>query len=214
MGGTQEAKPTALGPTTASENQGLATSRKATPEDRAVPRPPLLRRDTAGEVGHHPATTTAVPTEPSTHTPEPTVTPTVDTSVSPIYEGEGANSPQTAPKAKGDSRPPAPASFSGTIDLGFLHAADPSVPPAGSGSSQDPSAAAVSALENLPAPSTEGPGQAGRSPSALGPTGLSGPPRSMRVASSTTQSSTATTSTTWLGTTAAGKRFYRFIGSE
>lgn len=217
MGGTQKADPAALGPATAWENRGLAASRKTTPAGRAVPRPPLLRRGAAGEADHHP-TTTSVPKEPSTHTPKPTVTPTADTSVSPIYEGEDANSPQTspqtAPKAKGDSRPPALASFSGTIELGIHHRADPPVPPAGRGSTQDPSAAAGLALENLTAPSVEGTGQAGRSPSVLGATGLPGPPHSTRVASSRTQSSTATATTTWLGTTATGKGFYRFIGSE
>ena len=220
-GGTpQEAEPTVLGLATASEEHGgPGTSRKTTPEDRVLSRPPLLRQGAADEVGHQPANTTAAPTEPSTHTPKPTMTQTADTSLSPIYKGEGANSPQTspqmAPNAQGHSRPPAPDSSSSATDSGLHHTADPAVPPADRRSTWGPSTAAVLALADLVAPGVGGTGGPGGSPSVLGPMGPPGLTCSMRAACGGTQTSTATTGMAGMagmGTITAGKRFNRFIG--
>lgn len=221
MGGMpQEAEATALGRATASqENRGPGTSRKTTPEDRGLPRLPPLRPGAADEVGRQPANTTAVPTELSTHTPKPTTARTAGTSLSPIYEGEGVNSPQTsrqmAPNAEGCSSPPAPDSSSGATDLGLHHTADPAVPPADRNSMCGLSTAAVLALAGLAAPRVGGMGGPKGTPSVLGPMGLLGFTHSRKAAYGGTQTSMATVGTAgmaWMGTIAAGMRFYRFIG--
>jgi len=220
MGGIlQEAKPTVLGLATPSEeNRGPPITRKTTPEDRVLPRPPLLRQDAVDEVGHQPANITTAPMEASTHIPKPTMTQTADTSLAPIYKGDSTNSPetspQTAPNAEGRSPPPAPESSSSATESGLHHTADPAVPSVDKSSTGGPSAVAILAPTDLTVPEMRAMGGPGGRPSDLS---LTGPPSlacSMRTDCGRTQTSMATTGMAGmacLGTTAAGKRFYRFI---
>ncbi|CAM9735091.1 unnamed protein product [Bubo scandiacus] len=210
MGGTpQEAEPTVLGPVTAlKENHSPGTSRRTTLEDRVFLRP-HLRRGTADEVGHQPTKTTAVPTEPSTHTPKPTVTQMADTLASSIYTGEGMNSPQispqTTPNAEGCSPPPAPDNSSSATDSGLHHTVDPAVPLAGSSSTRGPFTASVLVLADLVAPGVGGTGGPGGSPLVLGSMQLPSHPRSMTDACGEKQTSMATAGMAgmaWLGTIA------------
>lgn len=204
MGETmQEAEPTVLGlVTTSEENHGLGTSTKTTLEDKGLPKRPLLRQSASDVVGHQTPNTTAMPMDPLTHFPKPTVTQTADVTLSSIYEGEGISPRQISPQPASDSS-------SSAIDLGLHHTADPAVPLVDSSSTWDPSTVSILPLADVMVPSVGTTGGSGGSPSVLGPIQLPSLTRSVRTPIS--MAIARIDGMAWLGTIAAGKRLYRFI---
>lgn len=204
MGETMpEAEPTVLALVTASEeNHGLGTSTKTTLEDKGLTKPSLLRQSASDEVGHQTPNTTAMPMDPLTHSPKPTVTQMADVSLSSIYDGEGMSSPQISPQPASDSSSSATA-------LGLHHTADPAVPLVERSSTWDPSTASILPLADVMVPTAGTTGGSGESPSVLGPIELPSFTRSMRTLTSV--ATAGMDGVAWLGTITAGKRLYRFI---